>query len=106
VDLIDGAHGLQQDHLRLAGRRSVVVDGRGRRLVEEHGRAPGRAPRIGEVTDLEAWDVGDRPRRKGRLGTLARMSGPRGRCYSTPEGRSKLTPPHVHFASVEGHRYR
>ena len=95
VDAVDGADGLQQDHQRLAGRRSVVVDGRRRRFVEEDRRAAGRPPRIGEVADLETGNVGDRARRRGRVGALARVSGSRRRGHGAPERRGKLTPSHI-----------
>src|SRR5205814_3409883 len=94
VDGVDGADRLQQDHLRLAGRRSVVVDARRRRLVEEDGRAAGGPPRIGEVAGLEAGDGGDRSWRSGRGGALARLTDSRRRESGAPERRRELPPSH------------
>ncbi len=63
VDAVHGADGLEHDDLGLAGRRSIVIDTRRRGPFEEEGRATGGAPLVGEVTDLGAGHVGDRPGR-------------------------------------------
>ncbi len=61
VNPLDRAHRLQHHDHRLARRRAVVVDAGGNRRIEEDRGAPGRPPRIGEVSDADAAHVGERP---------------------------------------------
>jgi hypothetical protein len=94
MDAIDRADGLEHDDLGLAGRRSVVVDTRGRRLVEDEGRASRGTTRIGEETDLEAGHVGDRPGRSDRACVLVRKHGRRD-SRRARERSDELTAHHV-----------
>ena len=68
MDLFDRARGLQHHDPRFAGRRGGVIDARGRVGIEEDRRAPGRAPRIGEVPDANARHVDERSRARRRRG--------------------------------------
>ena len=60
MDAVDGADRLQHDDLRFARRRAVVVDAGGKGGVEENRRAARWPSRVGEVTDLDPWNIGQR----------------------------------------------
>jgi hypothetical protein len=58
VDAIDRTGGLEQNGLGFSGGRPVVVHSGSGGRVEEDRRAARGPPRVREVADLDAWDVG------------------------------------------------